>query len=71
MKVLVASLESRIAPHLKQMTSVKWAEIDEIGDDTSHYMQEYAASGIARAPPTAPRASSDETRATRGSSSLV
>jgi len=43
MKVLVAALESRVAPHLKQMTQVKWAEIDEIGEDTSHYMQELVA----------------------------
>ena len=39
-KVLVAALESRIAPCLKQMCAVKWTEIDEIGEDTSNYMQE-------------------------------
>ena len=43
MKVLVAALESRIAPHLKSMTKVGWTEIEEIGEDTSQYMQELVA----------------------------
>ena len=43
MKVLVAALESRVAPNLKQMCNVKWTEIDEIGEDTSNYMQELVA----------------------------
>ena len=40
MRVLVAALETRTAPHLTAMTKVKWAEIDELGDDTSPYMSE-------------------------------
>jgi hypothetical protein len=43
MKVLVAALETRTAPHLSAMTKVKWSEIDEIGDDTSPYMSELVA----------------------------
>jgi hypothetical protein len=43
MKVLVAALESRAAPYLKQMCKVSWTEIDEIGEDTSPYMQELVA----------------------------
>jgi len=43
MKVLVAALECRIAPYLKQMVNVKWTEIDEIGEDTSPYMHEVVA----------------------------
>ena len=38
-KVLVAALESRIAPCLKQMCAVKWTEIDEIGEATRHAVQ--------------------------------
>lgn len=40
MRVLVAALETKIAPHLKAMTKVNWAEMDELPDDTSPYMNE-------------------------------
>jgi len=40
MKVLVAALETKASPMLKAMTQVKWAEMEEIGEDTSPYMAE-------------------------------
>lgn len=43
MRVLVAALETRAAPHLNAMTKVKWMELTEIGDDTSPYMSELVA----------------------------
>jgi len=43
MKVLVAALETRVAPHLGAMTKVKWSETEEIGEDTSPYMQDLVA----------------------------
>ena len=43
MRVLVAALETRAAPMLKAMTQVKWAEMDEIGEDTSPYMADLVA----------------------------
>jgi len=43
MKVLVATLETRTAPHLTAMCKVKWSEIDEIGEDTSPYMFDLVA----------------------------
>ena len=32
MKVLIAALETRAAPHLSAMCRLKWSEIDEIGE---------------------------------------
>jgi len=46
MKVLVAALETRATPMLKAMTTVKWAEMEEIGEDTSPYMNDLV--GVAR-----------------------
>jgi hypothetical protein len=43
MRVLVAALEHRTAPMLKAMTQVKWAEMEEIGEDTSKYMNDLVA----------------------------
>jgi len=43
MKVLVAALETRTAPMLKAMTQVKWAEMEETGEDTSTYMNDLVA----------------------------
>ncbi|KAL1528081.1 hypothetical protein AB1Y20_009447 [Prymnesium parvum] len=39
MKVLVAALETRVGASLKAMTTIKWDMMEEIGDDTSPYMQ--------------------------------
>lgn len=44
MKVLVAALETRVGPSLKSITSIKWDAMEEVGEDTSAYMQ-----GIVRA----------------------
>mmetsp|Transcript_4589 Transcript_4589/g.14615 ORF Transcript_4589/g.14615 Transcript_4589/m.14615 type:complete len:372 (+) Transcript_4589:1496-2611(+) len=43
MKVLVAALESRIAPSLSAMAKIKWDALEELGEDTSPYMLEVAA----------------------------
>ena len=43
MKVLVAALETRCAPSLKAMTQGKWAELDELGEDSSPYMLDLVA----------------------------
>ena len=40
MKVLVAALEARVGPHVKAMVGIKWDAMEEIGDDTSQYMQD-------------------------------
>ena len=38
MKVLVAALETRIAPALGAMTRHKWDLVEELSEDTSQYM---------------------------------
>ena len=40
MRVLVATLESRVAGSLQAMTRVPWGSMEEMGDDTSSYMTE-------------------------------
>jgi len=40
MRVLVAALESRLAPALTAMSKVKWDTMDELREDTSPYMVE-------------------------------
>jgi len=42
-RVLVATLETRAAPALTAMTKLKWAEMDELSEDTSPYMLEIVA----------------------------
>lgn len=39
MKVLVAALETRVGASLKSMITIKWDTMEEIGEDTSTYMQ--------------------------------